>query len=240
MSESASPVFVHLDRIDSTNDEAKRRLASGEIRTRTVIVAREQVRGRGTLGRTWSSPRDAGLYLTLVDTGSIGGRHRPSHRAAPAPALLAPLITLAAGVAVAESLEETCGVTVALKPVNDIYATTQHDRSALTTGKLGGILTESTLRDGTLRDIVLGIGINVRRAPRPVDPGAAPAIALEALGWHGAPMDLVAPVTGALSRWLDRALDGDAGAILDPWNARRLAGTAALTARALNGNPSRA
>ncbi|MBX3372953.1 MAG: biotin--[acetyl-CoA-carboxylase] ligase [Phycisphaeraceae bacterium] len=238
MRESASPVFVHLDRVDSTNDEAKRRLASGEIGTRTVIVAREQVRGRGTQGRSWTSPRDAGLYLTLVDTGSNGNRPRRSHRAAPPPALLAPLITLAAGVAVAEALEETCGVTVSLKPVNDVYATTQDDRGARATGKLGGILTESTLRDGALRDIVVGIGINVRRAPRPVDAGAAPAIALEALGWHGTPLDLVDPVACALSRRLDRALEGDVGAILDPWNARRLAGTAALTERALHGNPT--
>src|SRR5918996_4414729 len=54
-----------------------------------VIVADEQTAGRGRLGRSWSSPPRAGLYLSVI----LRPPHSTGHR-------VFSLVTLAAGVAV--------------------------------------------------------------------------------------------------------------------------------------------
>ena len=51
--------------IDSTN-EAARELADEGAPSGTVVLCREQKAGRGRAGHDWYSPRDAGLYLSLI------------------------------------------------------------------------------------------------------------------------------------------------------------------------------
>ncbi len=61
-------VFVY-QKIDSTNTEAKRRLAeTSDVRSldHTVIVASSQTAGRGRLGRAFYSPDGSGLYLSII------------------------------------------------------------------------------------------------------------------------------------------------------------------------------
>ena len=76
----------HLYQIDSTMNEAGR-LAAAKAPHGALVVAEEQTAGRGRFGRTWFSPRGAGLYFTLI--------LRP--KLAPA---AAPLLTPMAGAAV--------------------------------------------------------------------------------------------------------------------------------------------
>ena len=52
-----------LDQVDSTNEEAKRRLEAGAEGVHW-LRASMQTAGRGTHGRAWDSPDGAGLYLT--------------------------------------------------------------------------------------------------------------------------------------------------------------------------------
>ena len=54
-----------LDETDSTNEEAKRRIQSGFSKD-FVLVAREQTKGKGRKGRSFYSPKDTGLYMTLA------------------------------------------------------------------------------------------------------------------------------------------------------------------------------
>lgn len=56
--------LVSLDAVDSTNEEARRRIAAGAPHG-TVIRARRQRRGRGRRGRRWASP-PGNLYATIV------------------------------------------------------------------------------------------------------------------------------------------------------------------------------
>ena len=61
-------VFVYR-KIDSTNTEAKRRLAETfDVRSlnHTVIAASSQTAGRGRLGRKFYSPDGSGLYLSII------------------------------------------------------------------------------------------------------------------------------------------------------------------------------
>jgi BirA family biotin operon repressor/biotin-[acetyl-CoA-carboxylase] ligase len=126
-----------FDTVDSTNLEAMRRAKAGAAEG-LCIVAREQTRGRGRLDRSWQSPPDAGLYLSLL--------LRPKFEVH-----TWPLITLMAALAVRDALIKTCGVSVDIKWPNDLCVNDQ---------KLCGILAE-TLETSSGGAVVLGIGINL-------------------------------------------------------------------------------
>jgi BirA family biotin operon repressor/biotin-[acetyl-CoA-carboxylase] ligase len=131
-----------LDRVGSTNDEARRRALAGDP-GRLWIVAREQTSGRGRRGRVWTSPR-GNLYASalLID---------------PSPLAIAAQIGFVAGVALRGALDDLgAGDEVELKWPNDLVW-----RGA----KLAGLLAEGTaLGDGRLACIV-GIGVNCLSAP---------------------------------------------------------------------------
>lgn len=147
-----------LDTVESTNDLARAMVSDGRIHGRAYVVAREQTAGRGNRGRTWISPKDAGIYLSVVDRPDLipGGELHA--------------FTRAAGIAVAEVLQQCAGVAVRLKPINDLYFDGR---------KLGGILTEAVIERHQLRALITGIGINVRVLERPVPQGHAVPISLE-------------------------------------------------------------
>ena len=142
-----------LDTVDSTNEQAKRLIRGGELREAGYVLAREQTAGKGSRGRFWFSPKDAGIYLSVVEIP------RQRH------AISTTLFTLAAGVACAEALRRTACIDVRLKPINDLY---------IDGAKLGGILTETVIRDGSPEAIITGVGINVRRIDRPLSNPTAP------------------------------------------------------------------
>ena len=85
-----------------------------------VVVANAQSAGRGRHGRNWASPAGAGLYVSAV--------LRP-------PAHVLPLLTIAAGVAVAEGIQSATGLVADLKWPNDVYV---HGR------KVAGVLAEAS------------------------------------------------------------------------------------------------
>ncbi len=124
--------------IDSTNTRA-RELAAQGAPMGTLVLARKQTAGRGRLGRVWESPLDSGIYMSLV------------LRSGDVPPYAIPLLTIAAGVAIAEAVEQSTGVNVGLKWVNDLICGGF---------KVGGILAEATA--GPSPYVVLGMGINVR------------------------------------------------------------------------------
>jgi BirA family biotin operon repressor/biotin-[acetyl-CoA-carboxylase] ligase len=96
--------LVYLRETDSTNDVAAQ-LAGRGAPEGTLVVAAAQRRGRGREGREWFSPPGAGLYFSLV--------FRPATTAST-------LLTLTAGVAVAEGIEGAAPIAVHIKWPNDI------------------------------------------------------------------------------------------------------------------------
>ena len=135
--------------IGSTNDAAAV-LAENGAEEGVVVIADRQTAGRGRLGRAWVSPPGAGLYVSIV--------------LRPTPAAAA-LLTIAAGVAVADGIFSATGLRVQLKWPNDVHVDGR---------KLAGILAE-----GAPSHVVLGIGINLMPAAYPSDI-AARATSLEA------------------------------------------------------------
>jgi BirA family biotin operon repressor/biotin-[acetyl-CoA-carboxylase] ligase len=137
--------ILKFDSIDSTNLEAMRQ-AKGGAGEGLCIIAREQTRGRGRLDRSWHSPKDAGLYLSIV--------LRPQFELA-----RWPLINLAAALAVHDAIFRKCDLKVDIKWPNDICV---RDR------KLCGILAETVETEIGLAAIV-GIGINLHDEDFPAE-----------------------------------------------------------------------
>lgn len=125
--------------IDSTNT-ALLDLASKGAKEGTVVISGEQTKGKGRLGRSFYSPSDTGLYMSIL--------LRPQMNAEDAIK-----ITTAAAVAVANAVEKVSGKSTDIKWVNDVY---------LNGKKICGILTEAAfnMECGGLDYAVLGIGIN--------------------------------------------------------------------------------
>jgi BirA family transcriptional regulator, biotin operon repressor / biotin---[acetyl-CoA-carboxylase] ligase len=130
--------LLRFDELASTNDYA-RQLALQGANQGVAVIARKQTAGRGRQGRKWSSPVDAGLYLSII--------LRP--QAAPAQASL---ITLASAVAVSETLQLDFAIRADIKWPNDVL---------LNGRKLCGILVESAIENNRLQYAILGIGVNL-------------------------------------------------------------------------------
>ena len=165
-----------------------------------VVIADEQVAGRGRRGHTWFSPPGSGLYTSVVLVPALS-------RADPARATA--LLTLAIGVAVVEGIEAATGLRADVKWPNDVFVGSR---------KLAGILAESSGAAGGL--VVAGYGINVAVTSFPPDVGhRATSIETEL----GRPIDrylvLAETLAAVASRYGD-LLDGRFDAILDAWRRR--------------------
>jgi BirA family biotin operon repressor/biotin-[acetyl-CoA-carboxylase] ligase len=133
----------HHALLGSTNDEAKR-LAQEGCAHGTVIWADEQTAGHGRLGRPWISPR-GNLLVSVV----LRPTAQPGHAAE-----LGFLTAVVVAEAVALLLPQPNGV--GLKWPNDVQ---------VNGAKIAGVLPEARSDGGTLRWVVLGVGLNLANAP---------------------------------------------------------------------------
>ncbi len=125
----------------STNMVCRNKANDGE-QEGYVAIASAQTSGRGRQGRTFFSPADSGLYLSII--------LKPSGD--PKSASLG--LTTMAAVAVCEAIESVSGKSCDIKWVNDILIENK---------KVCGILCEASysIEEHTLFAVVVGIGINV-------------------------------------------------------------------------------
>ncbi len=130
-------LFV-FDSIPSTNTLALE-LAKQDVPHATLVLADQQTAGRGRMDRQWFSPPGTNIYGSLI----LHTKARLSKIG---------WIPLAAGLAIAKTLDLYSGTPIFLKWPNDILISGK---------KVGGILCETS---GSARDnqsIVVGFGINV-------------------------------------------------------------------------------
>jgi BirA family biotin operon repressor/biotin-[acetyl-CoA-carboxylase] ligase len=214
---------LFFETIGSTNDEAARQSAVGSRRSAVssrqsatgeppasspesaeglVVVADQQTAGRGRRGHTWFSPPGSGLYVSVVLAPAT----------AIEPARATTLLTLAAGVALAEGIEQATGLRIDLKWPNDLQVARR---------KLGGILAESTGAGDRPDVVVVGYGINVRAAAFPPELRDRATSLESELGRASEHHLLLVETLAALSRRYEDLLAGRFDAILDAW--RRLA-----------------
>ena len=165
--------IVYKDITGSTNDDAKELAAAGAVHG-TLVVADRQDTGRGSRGRSWETPAGSNIAMSLIVRPSI-----PIDRVS--------MLTLVMGLSVAEGvdaavIETGCSVDDSaageVESVGAGIATTDVCIDALGDGsgcgikwpndvvlegrKICGILTELHMNpDGTIGDVVIGVGINV-------------------------------------------------------------------------------
>ena len=171
---------LHLREIGSTSDRARELAAAGAPHG-TLVTTDHQVAGRGRQGRTWTTPPRRALTMSLV------------LREVPA------LLTLAAGVAVAEA----AGPQAAIKWPNDVLVAGR---------KVAGILAEGRPAEGWA---VLGIGVNVALREEDLPPELRPRA-----GTLGRPEEDVEAVLEDVLRRLDTRLAQPAEAVLAAGRAR--------------------
>jgi BirA family transcriptional regulator, biotin operon repressor / biotin---[acetyl-CoA-carboxylase] ligase len=132
----------HYPSISSTNDRA-RELAQRGAPEIALVAADEQLAGRGRQGRSWYTPPGTALAFSLLTRPALPARH-------------AMRLTMLAGLAVVEGIEQAAGLRLALKWPNDVVLPGE-DRW----WKVGGILTECAFQGDDIAHAVIGIGLNV-------------------------------------------------------------------------------
>jgi BirA family biotin operon repressor/biotin-[acetyl-CoA-carboxylase] ligase len=127
-----------FEETNSTNDLADR-LARDGVEEGVVVFAESQTRGRGRMGRQWTSPRGQGLWFSVL--------LRP--RLAPQAATQ---LTIAAATALCRAIQQQTGLAPDIKWPNDIMFDGR---------KAAGILTEMSAELDKIKHLVIGVGVNV-------------------------------------------------------------------------------
>lgn len=189
-------IAVHWQ-IDSTNSELLRAAGRGAPDL-SVCLAERQSAGRGRRGRAWISPLGANVYFSLLKRfergmGALSG------------------LSLAAGVALAQALEDCGAVDIALKWPNDVVVDGR---------KLAGILVEAGGEFLGPCFAVIGIGINLR-LPQDIKTGQPATDLAQVCGGALTPRNrVVAYLLARLVDALDRFATGGFAAFADAYAAR--------------------
>lgn len=189
----------YFSEIDSTNKQARELAESGALEGE-IVIAEQQTRGRGRLGRSWVSPPFLNLYLSII----LRPKLPPAHAAQ---------ITLMAAVALADTVARFAPDPPAIKWPNDIL---------LRGKKLAGILTESSITAERVNYVILGLGVNLN-FPHALMPDVIRQHATSLMECAGKTVSREA-FLGRLIHDLDRCYGilGEAGfdAIAPQWEAR--------------------
>lgn len=130
--------FRFFQQISSTNNVAEKWLLE-DAPSGSVVIAEEQLSGRGRLSRKWQTPSQQAIAMSVIVRLDVD--YHQLQR-----------VTMAAGLAVAEALRNyTSGIS--LKWPNDVL---------LQGKKVCGILSEAQWVGEQLAGVIIGIGINVR------------------------------------------------------------------------------
>ena len=132
---------VHYEESVESTQKIAHRLAYENAPEGTVIIAEEQVAGRGRMDRKWHSPKYTGVWMSIILRPNI-------------PLPKAPQLTLLAAVAIVQAIEDLTDLLPEIKWPNDILIRGK---------KVTGILTELEAEADRINSIIIGIGMNVNQ-----------------------------------------------------------------------------
>ncbi|WP_017755553.1 bifunctional biotin--[acetyl-CoA-carboxylase] synthetase/biotin operon repressor [Calidifontibacillus oryziterrae] len=135
--------FVHYEESVPSTRTIAHKLSYEGAPEGAIVVAEEQVAGRGRLDRSWFSPKYSGIWFHIILRPNI-------------PPQQAPQLTLLAAVSVVRGIKAATGIQCEIKWPNDIL---------LNGKKLVGILTELQAETDQIHAVIIGIGINVNQQP---------------------------------------------------------------------------
>lgn len=133
--------LIQLQSVDSTNNYAATLLKDSILSDGTVILAHEQSQGRGQRGSTWSTEPDKNLTFSIVFSSC---RIDVKEQAR---------LSVAVALGVRDGLEKV-NISAQVKWPNDIFVNRK---------KIAGILIENTLSGATIKNSIVGIGLNVNQ-----------------------------------------------------------------------------
>ena len=197
---------LYLSETSSTNDVAAHLAISGAPEGTTVISGAQKT-GRGRQGRSWYSPPEAGLYVSILC------------RSCPMSRMM--LLTLIGGVAVAEGIRRSTGLPVLLKWPNDVVVEGSVPMySNRRWRKVAGVLTEASSHGRSINYVILGFGINLRAMAFPESLAkTATSVEIE-LGRSVDRSAVLVEVLTVMSQCYADLLEGEIDMIIDRW--RRL------------------
>jgi BirA family biotin operon repressor/biotin-[acetyl-CoA-carboxylase] ligase len=188
---------VFYERVGSTNDVVSRQAATGGPEG-LLVVADEQTSGRGRMGRSWWSPKGAGLLFSLLLRPLI-------------PATRSGQLAMCLGLGAVEGIERVTGLHPALKWPNDLL---------LENRKLGGMLADLYTTGDIVQHAVLGLGLNVNGAPPDLE--AVSTCLSIVLGCEVGRLELLVEILACCEAWYGRLLAGAEAeeAVYSAWSAR--------------------
>jgi BirA family biotin operon repressor/biotin-[acetyl-CoA-carboxylase] ligase len=191
------PRVLHYESLPSTNTEAAR-LAIEGAGEGLAVVADEQTAGRGRLARKWSSPKGAGLYVSVLLKPKITPDYWP-------------LLTFISALAVGDAVREKFQLETDIKWPNDLLAGER---------KFCGILAE-VVETGHGRAVVLGTGVNLTQAAVPPDLRDIATSISEASGQHPDRDSLLAAFLVRIEYWYSvLQSEGGSDQLLSGWMSR--------------------
>lgn len=136
-----SNIDIYTYKITSSTNELAKKLALSGAKHGTVIIAEEQTKGKGRMGRTFYSPPNTGIYMSIILRPNL----------TPLDSIL---VTTSSSVLICDAIYKVTGIDCQIKWINDIYINNK---------KVGGILieTSSNFKSENIDYLILGIGINL-------------------------------------------------------------------------------
>jgi len=140
-------LIQYYDKVGTTQIIAREAAEAGAAEG-TLVIAEQQLEGRGRMGRSWLSPPSKGIWMSMVLRPSV-----PIH--------FAPQLTLLTAVALCQALRQTTKLPIGIKWPNDLLFEGR---------KISGILLESVAEEERLKYIIAGVGISVNLEESDYDP----------------------------------------------------------------------
>ncbi len=190
--------ILYLDEVDSTNTAAKKAAENGAVHG-TLVVSERQTGGKGRRGRAWDSPRETGIFMTLILRPNMAPVH-------------ASMLTLVAALAVADGIRECTGAESLIKWPNDIVMSGK---------KICGILTEMSADPDCINYVAVGIGINVNMEEFPEEIRGVAASIFTETGKKTKRSLLISAVMAAFERYYEVFMKTtDMSGLLEDYNGK--------------------
>ena len=132
--------IITLKELESTNDFAKSLIAKSDAEHFTVIVAENQIKGRGQRGNVWQSQQGKNLTFSVIIKPLINAKNQ---------FYISKVVSLALLDIIDKYTEN-----VSIKWPNDIYVDNK---------KIAGILIENIIQANRVNTSIIGIGLNVNQ-----------------------------------------------------------------------------
>ena len=174
-----------FEQVGSTNDIALQWAKEKDVRDCSLVLANEQIAGRGRSGRKWQTPPDSALALSLILLPNDDEKKNLA------------LFTALGALALVTTIKKLYNLKAEIKWPNDVLIGGE---------KMAGILAEANWLGDQSKAIVLGMGVNIYpESVPPVEETLFPATALEnALGAPVRRLDVLSGLLTELIGWRPR------------------------------------